>query len=944
MANDTEFSAPSVKHAIFHRRKFTEVFKSAISKPLTIVTAPGGYGKTTACISALSNIGSLNYSWVTLTDRQNDGHHFVNCLLHALNNNTSLELDLGATNLAASEANNAFQRLETLLDSLAAALLDSTSPFVIVLDDYHKIDNEDVHRILSYWIDESPINIRTVLLSRTRPFLYKKYKDLSGVCTYLDQEYCKFDLEETDQFFSESMQLQLEPDYLKQIYAHSQGWPLGIQLIAIKLRLSKNSAMPLVDLKDISDITSEYFRANVYEILAPETKRLIASIGGLSEFSAELLDYIFEDDSGTALIATLEDNNLFLFNSGEGHEWYRFHDLFQEFLQEQTTAIDSDVLKKAARWYYGRGDFYTAVNYLLKGNLFQEAADWIEAAGDAVFRRGEIQTLANWIKALPSNIKNKRPKILVLECWCIPDVEKPLICPLILDQIAKLLFLDREKINLDPKVDNKDRPKDYQQLFVDYLLVRAYVSPVRVDAPQTLKFGLLALKEIEENSLEGFSRCNLTLGEYYYQAGDHQRAIVHLESAIQYSKYENHPYVMIISLGFLMLIYQTAGKLNAAISAAEEITAWLEGNGFSNLPMTNVPRSILTDVYLEKNELARSERMLKLGLEYCALGVPALQVVFVYIAQYRHLISIKEYDQARVVIERIEMQMPRVDVENSSPTWTFGTPSIGGLSALIDVSTGRIAQAQIWLDSVKNKLMFNTDYVFEKERLVFVKVLLVCGHRDDALEVCRSIKTEAIKNDRLLHVVQCLLLESVIAFSGANMDLAKELFKEALVMGIGCGFRRVFLEAELILNPLIEDAQNNPETRIYVEKLWSSKLIESQEPKPSKEQTQLSLLTRRESSVIVLLSDGASNKEIAQTLNIAPDTAKQFVKSILKKLEVRNRTEAALVYRAAVMNDAVIDSASVIPKTIPTTDSNATTSPLSNTDANPFNQEKQAIH
>jgi len=55
-----------------------------------------------------------------------------------------------------------------------------------------------------------------------------------------------------------------------------------------------------------------------------------------------------------------------------------------------------------------------------------------------------------------------------------------------------------------------------------------------------------------------------------------------------------------------------------------------------------------------------------------------------------------------------------------------------------------------------------------------------------------------------------------------------------------------------------------------------------------------SLLTDREWSVLQLLSVGKENREVADSLLISEKTVKQFVSSILRKLEVKNRTEAVI--------------------------------------------------
>jgi DNA-binding NarL/FixJ family response regulator len=58
-------------------------------------------------------------------------------------------------------------------------------------------------------------------------------------------------------------------------------------------------------------------------------------------------------------------------------------------------------------------------------------------------------------------------------------------------------------------------------------------------------------------------------------------------------------------------------------------------------------------------------------------------------------------------------------------------------------------------------------------------------------------------------------------------------------------------------------------------------------------------LSSRERMIVLLMSEGLSNKEIARRLCIAPETVKSHAKSIFWKLTVRSRAQA--VYRAATL-------------------------------------------
>jgi len=53
-------------------------------------------------------------------------------------------------------------------------------------------------------------------------------------------------------------------------------------------------------------------------------------------------------------------------------------------------------------------------------------------------------------------------------------------------------------------------------------------------------------------------------------------------------------------------------------------------------------------------------------------------------------------------------------------------------------------------------------------------------------------------------------------------------------------------------------------------------------------------LTGAEEKILSILSRGKTNKEIARALGVSPATVKRHLENILKKLQLRNRVEAAI--------------------------------------------------
>ena len=82
----------------------------------------------------------------------------------------------------------------------------------------------------------------------------------------------------------------------------------------------------------------------------------------------------------------------------------------------------------------------------------------------------------------------------------------------------------------------------------------------------------------------------------------------------------------------------------------------------------------------------------------------------------------------------------------------------------------------------------------------------------------------------------------------------------------------------------------------YIQPTLATQLIKhmTTEKKSTSDKKLLDLLTRRELIVMKEISSGLNNKSISKKLNISEKTVKNHVSSILKKLELQDRTQVAI--------------------------------------------------
>ena len=122
--------------------------------------------------------------------------------------------------------------------------------------------------------------------------------------------------------------------------------------------------------------------------------------------------------------------------------------------------------------------------------------------------------------------------------------------------------------------------------------------------------------------------------------------------------------------------------------------------------------------------------------------------------------------------------------------------------------------------------------------------------------------------------------------AGASGFLLKDAPPPELIDAV-----RTVARGEALLSPVV--------TRTLIGR-YAERLRPADAP-TSPERDRLKVLTPREHEVLLLISEGLSNAEIADKLVLSPETVKTYVSRILTKLDLRDRVQAVvLAYRAGL--------------------------------------------
>jgi LuxR family maltose regulon positive regulatory protein len=131
---------------------------------LILVSAKAGSGKTTL-VSEWLHQEERPAAWLSLDDQDNDPQRFCSYLLAAFH---QLEIEIGQAALSRLESAQ-LPQAETVVAELINDVATSSIAFLLVLDDYHLIQNDWVHQAVGFLAEHQPPGMQLVLLTRVDP-------------------------------------------------------------------------------------------------------------------------------------------------------------------------------------------------------------------------------------------------------------------------------------------------------------------------------------------------------------------------------------------------------------------------------------------------------------------------------------------------------------------------------------------------------------------------------------------------------------------------------------------------------------------------------------------------------------------------------------------------------------------------------------------------------
>lgn len=889
----TKLYVPIPRPNIVMRPRLIEQMNKGLHRKLTLISASAGFGKTTL-VSEWIAICGRPVAWLSLDEGDNDPARFLTYLIAALQ---SIVSNIGAEALRMVQSAQ-LPPLESILTILLNEIGAIPDNFILVLDDYHVIEDKEVGKALTFLLEHLPPQIHLVITTREDPSLPLARLRARDQLTELRAADLRFTQAEAAVFLNQIMGLSLSEGDIATLETRTEGWIAGLQLAAISMQGHKDTSNFIKSFTGSHHFVLDYL---VEEVLHQQPERvqdflLCTSI--LDRMSGPLCDAMLLDSSasGRETLEQLEHNNLFINSLDNERSWYRYHHLFggllrQRLGQNRTPEEIAGYHLRASEWYEKNDDPTQAFHHAVSAGDFNRAAMLAERHWLGMNESFQNTAWLGWVDQLPEEVIRSRPVLCVQMAWSFMDNGDVNASESRLQDAEHVLDGPPEKI-----VFVEDA--QFRSVRARIAFARAYNAQALGNASATMKFAEQALQLTPDENDYLHAQTNAILTSAYWANGDLDAACKSMSAWIENSQKAGN---------FLFAIASASGKadiLNEQGHLREALRTYQHSMQLAS-EHEAVSQSVIAHHYLGMAMLYHEMKDDESAAQYFQKSLEMGPYSFLhdwtyrkYLAQARIKESEGDLDSALDLLEDAKLFYVRSLIPNTQP--------VDAIQVRIYLKQGRLPRAEEWVRERGLSAKDDLGYLREFEHITLARVLVAeyQSNREkqiilEGLHLLERLLAAAENQNRMGSALQILMVTALAHHAAGSTPQAFASLERSLRLAQPEGYFRTFVDEgepmRVLLSAFQTWIEKQPrsqyqELRGYTGKLLSAFAQPTGTAKPASGVVEA--LSPRELDVLRLIAQGLSNNEISQKLFLALNTVKGHNRIIFDKLQVQNRTEA----------------------------------------------------
>ncbi len=361
---------PRLREGTVRRDRLVRRLAQTAHVPLTLLVAPAGYGKTTLLEHWLEH-DPRHIAWLSIDEADDDADRLVASVSVALDN------------LVPSDS----------LVELANTVEQCDEPFVLVLDDLHRVRSREAHRVIMAIADAVPAGSQVVAAGRQEPDLPIGRLRAQGRLVDLRARDLVLTPREASAVLSLAG-LELAPEDVLLLHERTEGWPAGLYLAALSLRGRRDTQRAVARFGGDDRLLSDYLREELLGDLDDERAAFLELTSVLDELSGPVCDAVLDRSGSGRLLRELSRSNLLVVPLDDADSSYRYHALLRDMLQAELRRRHprcvAELHRRASDWYTSAGDTDRAIDHAIGAGDVERAGAllWETAAARVLEGRG----------------------------------------------------------------------------------------------------------------------------------------------------------------------------------------------------------------------------------------------------------------------------------------------------------------------------------------------------------------------------------------------------------------------------------------------------------------------------------------------------------------------------------------------------------------------------
>ncbi len=416
----TKITPPRRRAELISRPRLIEMLHTLLNKKLVLVSAPAGYGKTSLLIDFVAS-SEIPVCWLSLDILDQEPQRFLAYLITCIRERFP---GFGAESMALL---NSMASIERENERLAVILTNEIfqnirEHFAIVLDDYQFIDPIPSLRLfINRFIQLAGEHCHLILVSRILPALPDLHLLVArDQVAGLGLEELAFLPEEIQALFAQNIKQTISRKEAELLAEETDGWITSISLTS--LSIGKGPQTPAartgIELYD-------YFAREVLDKQTPAMREFLLVTSLFEEVDVEICEAVLESllpglrDHWQTLFSAVQKNNLFAIPMGRESGSFRYHHLFQDYLQailqEENPEIIREAMRLLAGYYEKKQDWEKAHHIYEQNGDLDALVKLLETCGTYLIQNGRIAMLGDWLDRLPVFLLRQNPRLLSLQ-------------------------------------------------------------------------------------------------------------------------------------------------------------------------------------------------------------------------------------------------------------------------------------------------------------------------------------------------------------------------------------------------------------------------------------------------------------------------------------------------------------------------------------------------